>query len=518
MELKEVTQKIRQIFKVDDIRDLPSRILGAILSPDARQYYDAYISVCPDLSEDWLQKTYQFYLSDRKEKKQDYTPRSLALLLSVLTSCGERSVYDACAGSGSLTIRKWCVSPDAEFLCDELDGNVIPLLLFNLALRNISARVRRRDILAGETYEEYRLTRGDRYSSIERLMFPDNESVISDVAISNPPFNLPGRFQIEACPLDLSANYRFIMNGVSNSKRLFGIILPAGILGNMAEKDSREWLFRNAGLKAAISLPENMFESTPVATCILLFDKDRKDDRLLVVDVSKSCDKFVREQRGEGDRSHTERIYRKTFNVFNEDQISAIWEIVECGKEVRNVSQFVDIPLLESHGWSFMLGSYLVPDLDSNTQHRDFNQIISDINRVIRERNIVKVTVNKVWAERLGLDSIIEMSEASAEIVRGINESFRFFKNYEVKEQILEDRYIASSASKVFRIENTDKEILSSIMYIFIPIYKQHLMYLNNEENRLLAELRDAMLPLLMNGKLELSGEQRDAEAKEESL
>lgn len=55
-------------------------------------------------------------------------------------------------------------------------------------------------------------------------------------------------------------------------------------------------------------------------------------------------------------------------------------------------------------------------------------------------------------------------------------------------------------------------------MYIFIPIYKQHLMYLNNEENRLLAELRDAMLPLLMNGKLELSGEQRDAEAKEESL
>lgn len=170
MELKEVTQKIRKIFKIDDIKDLPSRILEAILSQDARQYYDAYISACPDLSEDWLQKTYQFYLADREEKKQDYTPRSLALLLSVLTSCGERSVYDACAGSGSLTIRKWCVSPDAEFLCDELDGNVIPLLLFNLALRNISARVRRRDILTGETYEENRLLAELRDAMLPLLM------------------------------------------------------------------------------------------------------------------------------------------------------------------------------------------------------------------------------------------------------------------------------------------------------------------------------------------------------------
>ncbi len=33
-------------------------------------------------------------------------------------------------------------------------------------------------------------------------------------------------------------------------------------------------------------------------------------------------------------------------------------------------------------------------------------------------------------------------------------------------------------------------------------MYKQHIYYLNNEENRLLSELRDSMLPLLMNGEL----------------
>lgn len=133
---------------------------------------------------------------------------------------------------------------------------------------------------------------------------------------------------------------------------------------------------------------------------------------------------------------------------------------------------------------------------------RDFNAIISDINRVIRERNVIKVTVNKVWAERLGLTEIIKDCESSNEVVKAMNESFASFKNYEVKEKIIENKYIQSSNSKVFCIENTDKEILSSIMPFFMNMYKQHIYYLNNEENRLLSELRDSMLPLLMNGEL----------------
>lgn len=137
------------------------------------------------------------------------------------------------------------------------------------------------------------------------------------------------------------------------------------------------------------------------------------------------------------------------------------------------------------------------------TLHRDFNAIISDINRVIRERNVIKVTVNKVWAERLGLTEVIKDCEASNEVVKAINESFSSFKNYDVKEKIIENKYIQSSTSKIFCIENTDKEILSSIMPFFMNMYKQHVYYLNMEENRLLAELRDSMLPVLMNGEIE---------------
>ena len=58
--------------------------------------------------------------------------------------------------------------------------------------------------------------------------------------------------------------------------------------------------------------------------------------------------------------------------------------------------------------------------------------------------------------------------------------------------------------SKELKIENQDKEILSSLINFFLPMWKQHVFYLNQEENRLLAELRDAMIPELMNGKLKI--------------
>lgn len=88
------------------------------------------------------------------------------------------------------------------------------------------------------------------------------------------------------------------------------------------------------------------------------------------------------------------------------------------------------------------------------------------------------MTVNKVWAERLGLTEIIKDCESSNEVVKAMNESFASFKNYEVKEKIIENKYIQSSNSKVFCIENTDKEILSSIMPFFMNMYKQHIYYL----------------------------------------
>lgn len=154
----------------------------------------------------------------------------------------------------------------------------------------------------------------------------------------------------------------------------------------------------------------------------------------MLVNAEKMKSVEVREQRGEGNASHYNRIYKKEFNTFSDEQIAAICELTT--KEQDSFSKRISQEELEEHGYNLTIGPYLSIELEG-TIHRDFNAIISDINRIIRERNVIKVTVNKVWAERLGLAEVISDCEATNEVVKAINESFSLFKNYEVKEKLL---------------------------------------------------------------------------------
>lgn len=505
MELQELTLKICDLFGCISIDTLPDKVMFALCSPNPIIYFDKYKELCPDLTVDFLQRVYQFYHADRKEKKQDYTPVSLAKLVSSLSYMpGEKLVYDCCCGSGALTIQKWSANPDLKFVCEELDERVIPILLFNLCIRNIEATVINKNILTGEIISSYKTVKGAIYASVQRSMFPETGTIKANVGISNPPFNLKvpvSELITKDLPQKYTCNFAFVAHCLQRSDRC-ALILPIGVLTSKEEEKCREYFVEKGWLQAAISLPEKMFESTSVATCILLFDKRKTSKDVMVVNSEEMKSVEVREQRGKGDASHYNRIYKKEFNTFSDEQIAAICELV--AKEQDSYSKKISQEELKQHGYKLIIGPYLPIELEG-TIHRDFNAIISDINRIIRERNVVKVTVNKVWAERLGLTEVIRDCEASNEVVKAMNESFASFKNYEVKEKIIENKYIQSSASKVFCIENTDKEILSSIMPFFMNMYKQHIYYLNNEENRLLAELRDSMLPLLMNGELTIN-------------
>ena len=75
-------------------------------------------------------------------------------------------VIDMCAGSGALTIQRWAQNPDQKFRLYELDANVMPFLLFNLAVRNIDASVCRSDALQDEVYEQWTVQKGEKYGRV----------------------------------------------------------------------------------------------------------------------------------------------------------------------------------------------------------------------------------------------------------------------------------------------------------------------------------------------------------------
>ena len=114
MELKELTEKTLEIFESKDTSELISKIKNVCIE-NKTEYFDRFAELVEDLSVDWLQKIFQCYEADRKERKQDYTPLSLARFVGRLAGEAD-TVIDMCAGSGALTIQKWSLDKNQEFM------------------------------------------------------------------------------------------------------------------------------------------------------------------------------------------------------------------------------------------------------------------------------------------------------------------------------------------------------------------------------------------------------------------
>ena len=165
MELKKLCEKTLEIFKVKSVDDLGESLMKSCVENDIEKF-DAFAGLVGNLNVDWLQKIFQYYQADRKERMQDYTPESLAAFVGRLAGDSDE-VIDMCAGSGALTIQKWRQKHETRFKLFEIDENVIPYLLFNLVLRNIESTVCHADVLQKEMYHKYKVKRGDKYGILE---------------------------------------------------------------------------------------------------------------------------------------------------------------------------------------------------------------------------------------------------------------------------------------------------------------------------------------------------------------
>ena len=500
MELKDLTNKFSALL---GDKDIIKGINNIIFSDKKNEILAQYVELIDgDLKTDELQKIFQYYHADRKEKCQDFTPKSIAKLCSALTETNGEVVYDLCAGSGALTIQKWAQNSNKVFICEELDERVIPILLFNMAVRNINGYVINRNALTLELIKCYKVTANDIFSDIEEIS--ELPEIQADEIISNPPYNIKwepptpmladSRFQGKPIPPAGNANYAFVFTALNRLKQngKCAFVLPTGVLSGEPEKEIREYLITNGLIERVITLPGSMFESTSIGTCIIEFSFGNKNVKMF--DCRQKIEQEQRDQNGQfGGASHENRTYHKTINVIPDSLIDTL-----CGV-CDNISEFSkEIGNEEIAKNDYMLTcSRYIEFVEKEETHRPYADIMADINRVSRERSIIKITCNETFAKEMGLYEVAKLEESKSD--DELNKTFEMLGgHYESK------RYITLTKSREFKIENQDKELWSSLIKFFLPMWSQHMYYLNQEENRLLAELRDALLPDLMSGKLDI--------------
>lgn len=333
--------------------------------------------------------------------------------------------------------------------------------------------------------------------------------VLGKSLVSNPPYNLKWAAPIFAqmqtrfvgydVPPNSNANFAFVLTALEWIDEKAAFLLPNGILStdNPQEAEIRKRLIENNLIEAVISLPDKMFESTSIATCVLVLNKNKKTMQIEMVDMRQEYAEEQRDQNGQfGGASHENRTYHKTVKVLTDEGMAKAIKAIEEHANIPEFCKAASIEEIRDKKFTLVPSRY-IEFQERDERHRDYADIAADYNRIVAAKNALKLTVNESLAKSLGLYEVFVMMKNQPDIT----DSFAIVGQKAEKESFIQ---LSKNAAE-FKIENKSKEQFPEILSIFLQMWKQHIMYLNNEENRLLAEFRDALLPELMSGRIEVN-------------
>jgi len=235
---------------------------------------------------DLLGAAYEYlikFFADSAGKKggQFYTPSQVVRLLVQLLKPQEgMEIYDPTCGSGGMLIQsvqyieEQSQNPqDVQLYGQENDGSVWAICMMNCILHNIKDP----HIEHGDTLENPLNVENGKIKTFDRV-------------IANPPFSqnytrasmqFTSRFAYGFAPESgKKADLMFVQHMVASLKETgkLATIMPHGVLfrGGM-EKEIRQGMIDNKIVETIISLPPALFYGTGIPACILVINKNKKD-------------------------------------------------------------------------------------------------------------------------------------------------------------------------------------------------------------------------------------------------
>lgn len=416
------TEKINELIGVDESYQASYKLQEIMNDPVKREdLFRAFLKEESDLTFDWFTDYFQEEHSDRKGKKQDFTPDGVIKVASGILG-RSNSNADICAGTGGLTIKRYTENPDAFFYCEEFSDRAVPFLLFNLAIRNVDAIVSHGDALTRKFKHRYQLISQDGivpkgFSHIKEIDFDPNPN--AETVIMNPPYSLkwdpkkemleePRFADFEALAPKSKADYAFLLQGLSelDNSGTMTLILPHGVLfRGAAEGKIRRQLLEQNLLDAVIGLPEKAFLATDIPTVILVVKKNRANDDVLFIDASKQCTKeraynVVKDE-------HVEKILESYRKRQFEDKFSNVVTLdnIKSNDYNLNIPRYVDTYEPEPlPSMSEIMAGLKQSDAEIEQNGRELGLMMTELQGNTPKADAEVKSLMKYWCDRYGID------------------------------------------------------------------------------------------------------------------
>lgn len=234
-----------------------------------------------------------FASTSGKKAGEFYTPPEVSSLMARLMAPQEGDeICDPTCGSGSLLMK-------CGRLIRENTGSRKYALYGQEAIGSTWALAKMNMFLHGE--DNHRIEWGDTIRNPKLL---DNAASLKhfDIVVANPPFSLEkwgfegadadkfSRFR-RGLPPRTKGDYAFILHMIETMKPGTGrmaVVVPHGVLfRGAAEGRIRQKLIEENLLDVVVGLPEKLFYGTGIPAAVLVFRKNKADDKVLFIDASR---------------------------------------------------------------------------------------------------------------------------------------------------------------------------------------------------------------------------------------
>lgn len=190
------TDIINKLLGITESYQAPEKMLKIMLDDENREeLFKEFLKIEKDMSYEWFKDYFENEHSDRKVKKQDFTPDTVAELMMKLV--GNNNVYyEIAVGTGTILIKAWdeklklnnflAYDPRAYwYQVEELSDRAIPFLLFNMSIRGMNGVVLHGDSLTREFKEVYFVRNDtDNYLGFSEIIkMPQTEDLKSELNI-----------------------------------------------------------------------------------------------------------------------------------------------------------------------------------------------------------------------------------------------------------------------------------------------------------------------------------------------
>jgi len=306
---------------------------------------------------DMLGNAYEYLLREfaeasGKKAGEFFTPRAVVRLLTrLLDPQPADTIYDPACGSGGMLV-------EAVNEVREAGGDVRTLRLYGQEVNLTTGAIARMNLFMHDI-EDFKILRGD---TLREPKFHDSAGHIStyDVVIANPPFSLKNwgaeawshdPWQRSFCGTPPAGNGDFawvqhMIRSMRSRTGRVGVVMPHGVLFRGGQEAAiRQCLVQADLLEAVIGLAPNLFYSTSIPACLLVF-RDAKPaerkDRVLFVDASK---RFVK---------------GRNQNQLMPDDVEEVITVYRTAADSDGLAcRLVEVAEIKENCWDLNIGRYL---------------------------------------------------------------------------------------------------------------------------------------------------------------